>query len=99
VHRLAKWAYNLGKKNAREQLKAELYLFIGQEPHRYNDTEFDMVESEASFKRRIDGWFAAREMLQKFLVDNEHLSETEVCITQDGYYADGIFADTFDLPE
>ena len=39
------------------------------------------------------------EMLQKFLVDNEHLSETEVCITQDGYYADGMFADTFDLPE
>lgn len=39
------------------------------------------------------------EMLQKFLVDNEHLSEAEVCITQYGYYSDGIFADTFDLPE
>ena len=39
------------------------------------------------------------EMLQKFLVDNEHLSDTEVCITQDGYYADGMFADIYEEPE
>ena len=39
------------------------------------------------------------EMLQKFLVDNEHLSETEVCITQEGYYADGMFADIYEEPE
>ena len=39
------------------------------------------------------------EMPQKFLIDNEHLSETEVCITQDGYYSDGIFADIYEEPE
>jgi len=39
------------------------------------------------------------EMLQKFLADNEHLSETEVCITQEGYYADGMFADIYEEPE
>jgi hypothetical protein len=39
------------------------------------------------------------EILQKFNDDNPHLSEVEVCITQDGYYAQGEFADIYDEPK
>ena len=38
------------------------------------------------------------EMVTKFKDNNPHLSEVEVCITQDGYYAQGEFADIYDKP-
>lgn len=63
---LGKWLYELGKRHAYEQLRAELYLYIGREPVRYSDLEFDMKESEASYKKRIDAWFEARKLLDAF---------------------------------
>jgi hypothetical protein len=68
---LGKWLYNLGKRHAYEQLRAELYLFIGQEPTRFSDPDFGMSESDASYKKRVDGWFEARKMLTTFFGERE----------------------------
>lgn len=72
MYRLVKWAHDLGKRHAYEQLRAELYLFIGQEPVRFRDPEFEMEESEKNFQKRIDAWFEARKMLQAFFNDRDN---------------------------
>ncbi len=69
MYRLVKWAYDLGKKHALSQLEAELYLFIGREPTKINNPEFDMVESDKSFQKRVDGWFEAQKILGAFFAD------------------------------
>lgn len=69
MYKLAKYLYELGQKNAYDRLRSDLYLFIGQEPIRYNDLERGISESEAAFKKRVDAWFAARELLDKFFQD------------------------------
>lgn len=63
---LGKWLYDLGKRHAYDQLKSELYLYIGREPIRYQDLERGISESEIAYKKRIDAWFAARELLDRF---------------------------------
>lgn len=70
MYRLAKYLYELGKHNAYQQLKGELFLFIGSEPIRYNDLDRGISESESAFKKRVDAWFAAREILNEFFAED-----------------------------
>lgn len=67
---LGKWLYELGKRHAYDQLKAELYLFIGREPIRYQDIQRGIEESESAYKKRVDAWFAARNLLEEFFDQN-----------------------------
>lgn len=75
---LGKWLYELGKKHAYEQLKAELYLYIGQEPIRYQDIEHGIEESESAYKKRVDAWFAARKLLGEFFESKQPRRDDEL---------------------
>lgn len=70
MYRLAKYLYELGHRNAYEKLKSELYLYIGHEPVQYKDIEHGIFEDDKAFKKRVDSWFGAKELLDKFFNDD-----------------------------
>lgn len=72
MYKLAKYLYELGQHNAYEKLKGELYLYIGNEPVQYKDLERGILETDAAFKKRVDSWFGAREILDKFFREDDY---------------------------
>ena len=66
MYKLAQWLYELGAKNEQRKLHMELLFHIGQQPVRYLDSEAGIEESEQHYNKRLDAWFAAREMIQSF---------------------------------
>jgi hypothetical protein len=71
VYKLAKFLIAYGAKQEREKLKADLFYYLGWQPERRIDEEAGMTESEEHFKKRLDGWFEARQMINDFFREVE----------------------------
>ena len=71
MYRLSKWLYELGRRNEYDRIKADMMAWLSAEPVRYIDSKNDIQESEAHFKKRLDGWFAAREHIEEYFYNHE----------------------------
>ena len=75
MYKLAKWIYALGAKHERDKLKSELHYFLGWQPERLIDEKNGMTESEEHYKKRLDGWFEARKLVEEFFVEVERVRQ------------------------
>lgn len=66
MYKLGKWLHELGAKHERELLKADLFYYLGWQPVKRDDPETGMREAEAHYNKRLDAWFAARELIENF---------------------------------
>jgi hypothetical protein len=71
MYKLSRWLYELGAKNERKHLESDLFYYLSQQPVRYHDADAGMKESDEHFKKRIDSWFAARELIEKFFQETQ----------------------------
>jgi hypothetical protein len=72
MYKLAKWIYAIGAAHARDNFKTQLLLFFNEQPVRYHNEEKGIKEDDAHYKKRIDGWFYARKMLDEFFDEFEY---------------------------
>lgn len=71
MYKLARWLYARACRDERERIKAELFYYIGWQPERRIDQEAGMIESEAHYQKRLDTWFAARQLVEEFFRERE----------------------------
>jgi hypothetical protein len=72
MYKLAKWIYAIGANHERTRFKADLLLYFNEQPIRYADNEKGIKESDEHYKKRVDGWFYGRKMLDEFFDEMEY---------------------------
>ena len=71
MYRLARWMYELGYRHAFDKIKADMLNYLSTEPKRYEDIDRGIREDDEHFKKRLDGWFAAREYIDEYFYNQE----------------------------
>lgn len=71
MYKLARWLYALGRKHEYDRVKNELKIFLSYQPPRFVDHERGIKEDDEHYKKRINGWFAAREIYDDFFAEKE----------------------------
>jgi hypothetical protein len=72
MYKLARWLYALGTDNEYKRFKIDLLLYFNEQPMRYIDQDRGIRESDEHYKKRVDGWFVARKMIDEFFGEVEY---------------------------
>jgi hypothetical protein len=71
MYKLARWLYATAVRNEHRRLKSDILVYFSYQPVRIVDADRGIKESDEHYKKRIDGWFIARQMLDDYFNDTE----------------------------
>lgn len=71
MYKLAKYLMAYAAKKEREKLKADMFYYLGWQPERMYNEELGAHENDTHYQKRLDGWFAARQIVNDFFAEVE----------------------------